>query len=174
MITDDTGGPGARRDTAAADLDPNARAAEMRRVALGMLGRREYARAELQQRLTKRFGDEAPVGALLDWLEEQRFLDDTRYAGMLVRSRIERGQGPLRIRQILQQNGIGNGLAEQALAGSGCDWFALAAETCRRRFGAGPPADLKDKARRLRFLQYRGFTADQCFEALDSSGAEFD
>lgn len=173
MIGDDIDGAG-RRGTASAGDDPQARAAEMRRVALGMLGRREYARAELQQRLTRRFGEDAPVGALLDWLEAQRFLDDTRYAGMLVRSRIERGQGPLRIRQALQQNGVGNLLAEQALAEAGCDWFALAAETCRRRFGAGPPADLKDKARRLRFLQYRGFTADQCFEALDGDGAAFD
>ena len=93
---------------------------------------------------------------------------------MLVRSRIERGQGPLRIRQALQQSGIGDVLAEQAMADADCDWFSLAGETCRRRFGGAPPVDIKDKARRLRFLQYRGFTADQCFEALDGAGFDDD
>ena len=151
--------------------------ADLRSTALNMLGRREFARAELAGRLRRKFGDGAPVEPVLDWLEEMNFLNDPRYAGMLVRSRIERGQGALRIRQVLQQQGIASDLAEQAITDAeegGCDWFALAADLRRRRFGATPPADMKEKARQLRFLQYRGFTGDQCFAALDVPAAEYD
>lgn len=143
--------------------------AALRNTALNMLARREFARAELARRLSRKYGDEAPVEPVLVWLEEMNFLNDTRYADILVRSHIERGHGLLRIRQTLQQNGIAPALAEQALAEADCDWFALAAETRQRRFGSGAPADLKDKARQLRFLQYRGFTGEQCFAALDSA-----
>ncbi|WP_111656252.1 regulatory protein RecX [Isoalcanivorax indicus] len=143
--------------------------AALRSSALNMLARREFARAELARRLYRKFGDDAPVEPVLAWLEEMNFLNEARYAGMLVRSHIERGHGLLRIRQTLQQNGIAPALAEQALAEADCDWFALAAETRQRRFGQGAPADIKDKARQLRFLQYRGFTGEQCFAALDEA-----
>lgn len=146
----------------------------MRNAALAMLARRDFARQDMAERLLKRFGDAAPVAPLLDWLEGQQLLDDNRYARLFVRSRVARGQGPLRIRQALQQTGISTALAEEALAEAECDWFELAASTCQKRFGAVPPADLKEKARRLRFLQYRGFTGDQCFAALDSSALDGD
>ena len=168
------GGRAAGRDEAAREPPSEA---DLRSTALNMLGRREFARAELAQRLRRKFGDDAPVESVLDWLEDMNFLNDERYAGMLVRSRIERGHGALRIRQTLQQQGIATVLAEQAISEAeqgGCDWFALAADLRRRRFGDAPPADIKDKARQLRFLQYRGFTGDQCFAALDASGAEYD
>lgn len=161
-----------RTDETAEAGAPAASEADLRNAALAMLARRDFARQDMAQRLLKRFGDAAPIAPLLDWLEAQQLLDDGRYARLFVRSRVARGQGPIRIRQALQQAGISGPLAEQALAEAECDWFELAAVTCQKRFGAGPPADLKDKARRLRFLQYRGFTGDQCFAALDGTALD--
>ena len=40
------------------------------------------------------------------------------------------------------------------------DWHQLAEATYVRKFGALPPEDLKEKARRSRFMQYRGFAMD--------------
>jgi regulatory protein len=78
-----------------------------------------------------------------------------------VRSRAGRGHGPVRIRQELRQRGVADGLIGPALAQLEVDWFELAREVRIRRFGSEPPADLKERSRQYRFMQYRGFTNDQ-------------
>ncbi|MEM8685156.1 MAG: RecX family transcriptional regulator [Pseudomonadota bacterium] len=40
------------------------------------------------------------------------------------------------------------------------DWYALAVDVRMKKFGPGPASDFKDKARQMRFLQYRGFETD--------------
>ena len=121
--------------------------------------------------MARKFGDSEALDAALDWCQEHDFLNDRRFAGFFVRSRIERGQGPLRIRSELQQRGLPEALVKEALEQAECDWFALARETHARRFRR-PPADRKEKARQLRFLQSRGFDAEQSFNALDLAGEE--
>ena len=141
--------------------------AEMRRVALDWLGRRDYSRSEITRKLRRKFGEEADVTAVLGWLEEHRFLDESRYLDVLIRSAIDRGHGLLRLRQDLKQRGISAPLIDQALSSLDVDWFAQARALRERRFGRKPVTDQKEKARQLRYLQYRGFTGEQCFHALE-------
>lgn len=149
--------------------DDSDRETEMRRAALNWLARRDYSRYELSSRLYRRFGEDAPVETLLAWLEECNFLNESRFAEAFVRSRIGRGQGELRIRHELEQRGLPGGLIDQALAEAECDWFELAREVHQRRFSFGPGDDRKEKARQLRFLQQRGFSAEQCWKALEAA-----
>lgn len=143
--------------------------AEIRRAAMYWLARRDHSRQEIHRKLQKKFGAELDTGPYLDWLEEHNFLNDARYIEVFLRSAIERGHGLLRIRQDLQQRGLDRQRVEEALQALEVDWFALAAQLRQRRFGALPQrADQKEKARQLRFLQYRGFSADQCFHALET------
>ena len=60
-----------------------------------------------------------------------------------------------------------SGAIAQALAEVEVDWFDLAREVRARRFRQYPGKDQKEKARQLRFLQQRGFDAEQSFAALD-------
>ncbi|MFW2176710.1 MULTISPECIES: regulatory protein RecX [unclassified Moraxella] len=46
------------------------------------------------------------------------------------------------------------------------DWLAQAVEARCRKYGDNIPTDPKEKAHQLRFLQYRGFGMDVCFDAL--------
>lgn len=139
----------------------------MRRAALDWLGRRDYSRSEITRKLRRKFGEEVDVAAVLDWLEEHRFLDENRYLEVLIRSAIDRGHGLLRLRQDLRQRGIAAALIDQALSSLEVDWFAQARALRERRFGHKPVTDQKEKARQLRYLQYRGFTGEQCFHALE-------
>lgn len=139
----------------------------MRRAALDWLGRRDYSRSEITRKLRRKFGEEVDVAAVLDWLEEHRFLDEKRYLEVLIRSAIDRGHGLLRLRQDLKQRGIAAPLVDQALSSLEVDWFAQARALRERRFGHKPVTDQKEKARQLRYLQYRGFTGEQCFHALE-------
>ena len=147
-------------------------AGKMRLAAMNFLARREYSRAELEERLARKFPDhQHEVAAVLDRLNEQGLQCDRRFAEAFCRSRIARGQGRLRIVTELRQKGIPATSADAALDSTDVDWFELAAEVARRRFGEGPPDSRKEFARRLRFLQYRGFNADQVRYALDALAA---
>lgn len=145
---------------------------ELRQRAVSLLARRDHARRELEIKLRSKVGEHPALGAVLDWCEEHGFIDDRRFAGFFVRSRIDRGQGALRIRQELQLKGVDSELIGQALADVEVDWFALARDVRARRFRQYPGKDQKEKARQLRFLQQRGFDAEQSFAALEPPGDE--
>ena len=148
---------------------------KMRLAAMNFLARREYSRTELEERLNRKFPNHPDeVAAVLDRLSEQGLQCDRRFAEAFSRSRIARGQGRLRIVTELRQKGIPAASADAALDASDVDWFELAADVARRRFGEGPADSRKEFARRLRFLQYRGFNTDQVRYALDALAADED
>lgn len=88
-----------------------------------------------------------------------------------MRSRIARGQGPVRITQELRQRGIVETIARDAIAAAEVDWDTLAAQVLGRQFRAGA-SDAKTRARQQRFLEYRGFTASQIRAALRAAGRD--
>lgn len=141
--------------------------ADIRMAAMDLLARREHARGELKQKLRKRFDDEQLIDEQLDRLSEENLQSDSRYAASFLRQRINRGHGPLRIRQEMRQKGISDSEIAVAMEEEGPDWYALAAETYRRKFGELPPDDIREKARRSRFMQYRGFGLDHYQHLLD-------
>lgn len=136
-----------------------------RTAGIGLLARREYASGELAAALVRRGYTAGAIAQALVQLGEEGLLDDGRYAENLVRSLSRRGQGVTRIRQALTEAGIGPQLLEAALA-TAPDFFQLAGAVRRRRFGDVLPTDWPEKAKQMRFLQYRGFTADQISAAL--------
>lgn len=166
--------PKPRANNQAASGGPEAHdAASLRHYAVGLLARRDHGRSELRAKMMRKFGPEATVEPVLAWCEQHGFLDDRRFTGFFVRSRIDRGQGPLRIRAELLQRGIPEALIGDALREADCDWFALARAVRQRRFRA-LPADRKEKAKQLRFLQSRGFDAEQSFHALGHNGDDLE
>ena len=145
------------------------RDATPRDIAIGLLARREYSRAELSQRLKKKSFDNADIDECLDILLEQDLQSDARFAASFVRSRILRGQGVIRIKGELRQRGVEQETLNAAFAAveesEQVDWFELARETLARRF-TSPGETPKERARRERFLASRGFDFEQIRYAL--------
>ncbi|MGJ7459602.1 regulatory protein RecX [Halomonas sp. MA07-2] len=139
--------------------------------AIRLLARREHSRAELVTRLSAKGHASEAIAECLDALAEQGLQSDARFAESFLRSRILRGQGPLKIRQALSLRGIEREMIRTAFAEAqrqepgGADWFALACETLARRF-SGPGDTPRERARRERFLAGRGFDFDQVRHAL--------
>jgi regulatory protein len=139
----------------------------MKTAALRRLARREYSRAELTRKLSADFVQDAvPVAQVLDELAAAGAQSDARVAESQVASGVRRGHGPLRICRELAERGIDTDLVQHALAAAAVDWPALAAQVCARKFGDNPADDWSERARRARFLQYRGFGADAIEAAL--------
>jgi regulatory protein len=142
---------------------------EARKKAMDYLARREHGRTELLNKLTK-FGFECDVADdAVAQLVEDGLQCDTRFAEAFVRSRINQGKGPARIRAELREHGLGDAVIATALAEAGQDWFELAIDVRLKKFGGEPPADFKEKARQMRFLQSRGFDTDQIQVAVSAN-----
>jgi len=135
--------------------DPQA----VRLAAVAALARRDFASAELRQKLGSQGYDAAVIEAVVAELIEKRVLNDARYVESYVAHHAERGQGPVRITAALCSLGISLELIDLALS-KGPDWQALAHEVRQRKFGSDLPETPAERALQARFLQYRGFSSD--------------
>ncbi|HEY1874383.1 MAG TPA: regulatory protein RecX [Steroidobacteraceae bacterium] len=124
-----------------------------------LLSRRDYTVRDLSERLVQRGFEEAAAARVVVELLRDGVLDDGRYAQNYVAYHAGRGQGPLRIAAELRRSGLEAEVIDAAL-GAGPDWSALARKACRAKFGLQPPDSWTERARRARFLQYRGFSSD--------------
>ena len=139
---------------------------KIRIAAMGMLAGREYLQSQLAEKLAKKFDNSAYIPEVLERLVEENLQSDHRFIEAFIRSRISRGQGETRIRLELKQRGANLTLASQLIAEADVDWYELALQTATSKFGQSQPRDAKEKAKRMRFLQYRGYNFDQINYAL--------
>lgn len=148
----------------------------IRRAAMDWLARREYSRTDLEQKLVRRFPDAtAAIGPVLDQLEHEGLLSDTRYLESITNSHVRRGYGPLRIRAALRAKGLGNRpvddtVEEDPTAGPvtppvEIDWLVQVRAVRNRKFGEALPATPAERNRQMAFLMRRGFSSDLCRKA---------
>ncbi|HEX7029117.1 MAG TPA: regulatory protein RecX [Gammaproteobacteria bacterium] len=148
------------------DSSPETPEQTARRLALGLLARREHSFHELAVKLAQRGLDDDVIETALDALQAENLLSEERFVEQFVRSRIERGDGPMKIRAELAQRGIDLHRAEQEIEAQDPDWVQLADAQRRKRFGAEIPVEFAERARQARFLQGRGFGMGEIQRAL--------
>jgi regulatory protein len=148
------------------DRDPPS-AGELRAFALRLLGQREYGVAELDRRLRMKWPglEPGPVAELLEALAAENLLSDERFTESLVRSHIQRQQGPLKIRAALREKGVADALIARELECYSDQWVELAARWLGRRHPG--PLDFDARQKYYRRLVNRGFTHDQAMDALN-------
>ena len=144
--------------------------AMLRRAALNLLAQREQTAFELKQKLSRRFPDQASLlDGVIARLQAQGLQNDSRMAVAYVRYRVQRGQGPMKIRSEMSQKGLAGSVMDDAFRSQAPDWFALAASVLHKRFGdaeSNAGIDRKERAKRSRFLQQRGFHYEHISAAL--------
>ena len=158
------------RNVAAAGADERT----VRTAALALLAGRDFSRRELTARLLRKGHDARQVEAVIEGLVREHLLREERYAEQFVTQHAGRGQGPVRIRMELREKGVDGEAIEKAIDEADADWVAAAREARRRKFGAAPPADYRERAKQARFLQYRGFSSTQIRAALGPGDDEPD
>jgi len=136
-------------------------------MAMNWLARREHSLRELRDKLAARDFEPEIIAETVANLASDGLVSDERFAESFVTARMRKGQGPVRIRAELKKRGVSSELVQLQVFEAGHDWFELAREVRTRKFGADIPADFKDKARQMRFLEYRGFETGQIQAALN-------
>jgi len=121
---------------------------------------------ELTHKLRLRNYDEASIQAVIESLIDEGLQSDNRFAEQYARTRIEKGYGPVRIRQELRERGISDSLISHYLEMNGPDWTARAVQAREKRFGRALPGEYSEQAKQARFLQQRGFTTEQILKII--------
>jgi regulatory protein len=124
--------------------------------ALGYLSRREYSRAELARKLKPFVEETDSLDTLLDSLEAENWLSDSRFAESLIHRRSSR-LGASRIVGELKQHAVDPTLVEEASAQLRETELARAQAVWRKKFDRLPET-AAERAKQARFLASRGFS----------------
>lgn len=137
-----------------------------RDIALDLLSRREHTRLELGRKLKAREFSSSEIEELLDLLESEGLQSDARYTEGYIHSRRRRGFGPLKIKLELQGRGVCADLVDNHVDFDDQVWLDTAHREYVKKFGNQTVESAKERVKRERFLQSRGFTSDIIQETL--------
>jgi regulatory protein len=155
--------------------------AKLRARGLYWLGRQEYSIHDFRVKLEKVCENIELTEALItdfvsrDWLNEQRYLEG------FVRNKLSMGLGCQRIQQELKQHGLKSDVTHLYIESLEIDWFEQAKSTYERKF-ANKPMDIdqlgkdkfyKEKAKRYRYMSYRGFKPDEIKYSMENQSDDW-
>ena len=152
-------------------LRSSAALALCRNRGMELLSYRPMSCRELRDKLVQKGEEEACAEAAVAWLSQNGFLDDARYAGMVVRHYAGKGYGAGRVRQELQRRGVPRELWEAALAEMPEAEDKLDAFLASR---LKDPTDRKEIQKLSGALLRRGFSWEEIRGALARLRAEAD
>ena len=145
---------------------------QIRVSAMDLLSRREHTQRELVQKLKRKYDDESLIHKVLTDLVERDWLNESRACEQLLRAKIQKGYGRYRIFQEAREKGLSDTLISDTIAELQPDWFEQAVIAYRKRFGQRVILDPKDKAKRMRYMQYRGFSFEEIAYAIEQQQSE--
>ncbi|MDQ8935534.1 regulatory protein RecX [Acinetobacter rudis] len=130
----------------------------LRSYAFAVLTRREYSKKELIEKLSIYAQNKDEVLALVDEFAAANYQSDERVAEMTLRSQVQRGKGPQRIKQVLKSKALDQAHIHDQM--QEIDWLTQAYQLKVKKYGPAVATDPKLKAKQARFLLYRGFQMD--------------
>jgi len=143
----------------------------IRLSAMNILTGREHSVDELRQKLGRKLGQKLSqddererlaslIEVVLEQLIDDKLLDNSRFTECFIRSRINKGSGPVKIRHELINRGISSELCDAHLDDSYDFWEEQIEAVRNKRFGSQIPRDYKEQSRQSRFLYQRGFSGE--------------
>jgi regulatory protein len=132
---------------------------DIERVAIRLLAQNEHTVRQLRTKLRKKDYDAESIETVLEDLQRRNLLSDERFARQYLQMRSRKGFGPVRIEQEMYEKGVSDALISITLEEADIDWPELMQETLGKKYGSGPALNYDERARRARFLEYRGFPA---------------
>ncbi|MBY4598076.1 recombination regulator RecX [bacterium BD-1] len=131
--------------------------------ALRYLAAREHSRAELERKLSSHESEPGELARVLDELTAKGFISEARVVESVLHRRAA-NLGNARVIQELRSKGIGPEALADAAEHLRASELERAREVWRKKFGAkgegDGPADPAERARQMRFLAARGFSAE--------------
>ena len=143
---------------------PGLTGSHLRSYAFAVLTRKEYAKAELIEKLCLYAENRDEVLELVDELSRENYQSDQRVAETMLSSQKRKGKGPNQIKMKLKSKKIDTALIAAELKET--DWAQQAYELKIKKYGVEVTKDPKIKAKQIRFLMYRGFEMNAVMKAI--------
>ena len=143
---------------------PGLTGSRLRSYAFAVLTRKEYAKAELIEKLCLYAEDRDEVLELVEELSRENYQSDQRVAETMLSSQKRKGKGPNQIKMKLKNKKVDTALIAEELKET--DWVQQAYALKVKKYGAEVTKDPKLKAKQIRFLMYRGFEMDTIIKAI--------
>ena len=135
-------------------------------VAVRLLSRREHSAFEIRDKLAKRDFESSEIERAIVELQQGGWLSDERYAEAYIRMRQLKGFGPIRISIELNERGVKESIIDACLHAEDDSWRQTLKQQYEKKYRNKPIEDYSDKAKRIRFLQYRGFALDAIYQVV--------
>jgi len=136
-------------------------------VAVKLLSRREHSALEIRDKLLKRDFEEDEVAQAISELQQGDWLSDERFAEAYIRMRQQKGFGPIRIAIELNERGVDESIVDSYLHAGDESWLQTLTQQYSKKYKNKAIEDYNDKAKRIRFLQYRGFSLDMIYRVIN-------
>ena len=138
----------------------------MMQKAMRLVAMRDHSVKEVSDKLFASCELPDVVSAVLNELIKNNYISDERFTENYVRSRKNRGFGPVKIQSELLSKGITVELAQRFLNPSETTWYDNALKQYQKKYDSAPIVDYGVWAKRARFLQGRGFNMDHIRSVL--------
>ncbi len=135
-------------------------------VAVRLLSRREHSAFEIRDKLRQRDFDELEIEQTIIELQQGGWLSDERFAEAYIRMRQLKGFGPIRISIELNERGVKESIVDDFLQADDKVWQQTLEQQYLKKYKNKPIADYNDRAKRIRFLQYRGFALNVIYQLV--------
>ena len=130
---------------------------EIEQAAIRILSQFEHTVRQLKTKLLKKGFAVDDVDEVLKDLQQQNLVSDERFAQEYVVSRLNKGFGPVRIAQEMRDKGVSENLVDNTLDEFYEQWPEIMDKALVKKFGGTSVLNFAERARRARFLEYRGF-----------------
>lgn len=141
-------------------------------VLAGMCSKKEYCSQDIREKLLKWEIPEKDIVRILDFLHQNKFVDDNRFAIAYARDKFRFNKwGRQKINQMLRQKGVATPIISEALSALGTEDYD---KTCMALLHGKlktlkEDSPIKTKAKLIRFAASRGFdydTINRCLPRL--------
>ena len=135
-------------------------------TAVRLLSRRDHSVFELERKLRLREFPQDEIDNALEDLIKRDYLSDERFSEAYIHIRQQKGFGPIRISVELNERGVDERIYQSYLRPSSKQWVDALEQTYQTKYRGAPIKDFQDKAKRIRFLQYRGYSLDNIHQVF--------
>lgn len=142
---------------------------EILHQAIAFLARREHVNKELKLKLLKREYSSNEIDEVLLFLTKENYQSDVKAAECIFRNRVNKGYGWRYIENEMSSKGVSDEVIRGVYQEFNYDWYSQAKEAYQKKYANTQILDNKDRAKRIRFLQYRGFSFDEIQTVLPTN-----
>ena len=133
---------------------------------MDLLARREHGINELSRKLIAKKLDPELVEEAIDGLVRDNLVSDERFCECMINSRVNRGNGPIKVRYELRNKGVPDHIVDRVMDELLPDWQQSLVKLIKKKYAgqlSGTPAE---RVKQVKFLASRGFPHDMIYSVI--------